>query len=465
MLNGTIEKNMMNVKRLITATFYAFIMCGNISAQDSTAVVKPTVWTLQGCIDYAIKHNITIQKNRVSAASTAVDLKTANSARQPSLSFSTSQDLTNRPYQESASTVSGTQVITTSNKNSYTGNYELSASMTLYNGGIIKKTIQKEQLNTKIANLAVNTSEKSIEESISNIYVQILYAVETVKTDEGTLKVSEVELERGRQMLKSGSLNSADVATFESNVSTDRYQLVVDQSTLADYKLQLKQLLELDGEEDMNLSIPELDNSNILQPLPAKSDVYAAALSMRPEIESKKLSVEASDLGISIAKAAYLPTISLNAGSNVYNMSGSDYSFAKQLKNSWNNTIGLSVSIPILDKRQTKSAIEKAQLAKQTSLLDLQDEQKTLYKTIESLWLNANSAQQRYVAAQQKYKSSETSFNLVKEQFNLGLKNILELLTQKNTLSSSQQQMLQAKYMVILNAQLLKYYEGEKISL
>jgi outer membrane protein len=465
MLNGTIEKNMMNVKRLITATFYAFIMCGNISAQDSTAADKPTVWTLQGCIDYAIKHNITIQKNRVSAASTAVDLKTANSARQPSLSFSTSQDLTNRPYQESASTVSGTQVITTSNKNSYTGNYELSASMTLYNGGIIKKTIQKEQLNTKIANLAVNTSEKSIEESISNIYVQILYAVETVKTDEGTLKVSEVELERGRQMLKSGSLNSADVATFESNVSTDRYQLVVDQSTLADYKLQLKQLLELDGEEDMNLSIPELDNSNILQPLPAKSDVYAAALSMRPEIESKKLSVEASDLGISIAKAAYLPTISLNAGSNVYNMSGSDYSFAKQLKNSWNNTIGLSVSIPILDKRQTKSAIEKAQLAKQTSLLDLQDEQKTLYKTIESLWLNANSAQQRYVAAQQKYKSSETSFNLVKEQFNLGLKNILELLTQKNTLSSSQQQMLQAKYMVILNAQLLKYYEGEKISL
>lgn len=190
-----------------------------------------------------------------------------------------------------------------------------------------------------------------------------------------------------------------------------------------------------------------------------------SALTNRPEIESKKASISASDLNIKIAKAAYLPTVSLTGGLSTYNVSGSDYGFLKQLKNAWSNTVGISVSVPILDKRATKSAIQRAQLAKQTSELDLQDEQKTLYKTIEGFWLDANSAQQRYVAAKEKVKSSQTSFDLIQEQFKLGLKNMIELLTQKNTLSSSQREMLQAKYMALLNTQLLKYYQGDKFTL
>lgn len=447
--------------------FCLMAIIGSISAQDdSTKVVaKPAQWTLQSCIDYALKQNITVQKSKVSAASAQVDVLQAKAARQPNLSFSTDHGITNRPFQQSANTVNGSTVVSTSSKTTYTGNYGLNASMTLYNGGQIKKNIELQQLNSKIADLAVSSSEKTIEEAITKIYVQILYSAETIKTDENALKLSQAELSRAKQMFKAGTLNKADVAQFESQVSTDKYQLVNDQSTLANYKLQLKQLLELDGDEEMNIPIPELNQTNVLSPLPTKSDVFMAAVSNRPEIESKKLSINASDLNIKIAKAAYLPTVSLTGGISTYNVSGSDYGFLKQLKNAWSNTIGLSVSIPILDKRQTKSSIEKAKLARQTSMLELQDEQKTLYKTIEGYWLDANSAQQRYVAAKEKVKSSQTSFDLIQEQFNLGLKNIVELLTQKNTLNASQQEMLQAKYMAILNTQLLKYYQGDQLSL
>lgn len=455
----------MKSKRLLTATFCLLAMFGSIWAQDTTKVVKPAQWTLQSCIDYALKQNITLQKNKVNAASAKIDVLEAKAARQPSLSFSTDQGLTNRPFQQSSSTVNGSDVISTSSKTTYTGNYGLNASMTLYNGGKIKKNIELQNLNSKIADLAVRTSEKNIEESITKIYVQILYAAETIKTDENSLSLSKKQLERAKQMFKVGTLNKADVAQLESQVSTDNYQLVTDQSTLADYKLQLKQLLELDGDEEMNIQMPELDNLNVLTALPTKSDVFMSALTNRPEIESKKASISASDLNIKIAKAAYLPTVSLTGGLSTYNVSGSDYGFLKQLKNAWSNTVGISVSVPILDKRATKSAIQRAQLAKQTSELDLQDEQKTLYKTIEGFWLDANSAQQRYVAAKEKVKSSQTSFDLIQEQFKLGLKNIIELLTQKNTLSSSQREMLQAKYMALLNTQLLKYYQGDKFTL
>ena len=98
-------------------------------------------------------------------------------------------------------------------------------------------------------------------------------------------------------------------------------------------------------------------------------------------------------------------------------------------------------------------------------MLSLLDEQKALYKTIEGLWLDANSAQQRYAAANEKLKSTQISYNLISEQFNLGMKNTVELLTEKNNLLSAQQQRVQAKYMAILNRTLLNFYAGNKIEL
>ena len=67
-------------------------------------------------------------------------------------------------------------------------------------------------------------------------------------------------------------------------------------------------------------------------------------------------------------------------------------------------------------------------------MLSWLDEQKALYKTIEGLWLDANSAQQRYAAANEKLKSTQIRYNLISEQFNLGMKNTVELLTEKNNL-------------------------------
>ena len=453
----------------------AFLGAGllpGISAQESSVqdnvrseVNLPTQWDLQSCIDYALQQNITIRKNRVNAESTQIDVKTAKAALFPSLSFSTSQNMVNRPYQESSKTVSGSEVIETTSKTSYNGNYGLNASWTIYNGSKRLNTIKQERLNNQVANLDVETSENSIQESIAQIYIQILYAAESVKVNENTLQVSIAQRDRGQELLNAGSIAKSDFAQLEAQVSTDRYQLVTAQATLQDYKLQLKQLLELDGENEMNIYLPVLSDENVLLPLPAKKDVYMSALTLRPEIEASKINVEASELGIDIAKAGYLPTISLSAGIGTNHTSGSDFTFGEQVKNGWNNSIGVSVSVPIFNNRQTKSAVQKAKLQRETSLLSLLDEQKTLYKTIEGLWLDANSAQQRYAAANEKLKSTQISYDLISEQFDLGMKNTVELLTEKNNLLQAQQEQLQAKYMAILNTQLLKFYQGDKLAL
>lgn len=442
---------MKNVKRGIVLSLCIATTLGAMAQQQPD---EP--WTMQSCIDYALKQNITLRKNRINAQSTAIDVKTARAALFPSLSFSTSQNMVNRPYQETSSIVSGTEILNSSSKTSYNGNYGLNASWTIYNGNKRLNTIQQEKLNNRMAELDVATSENNIEETITQTYIQILYANESVKTNESTLSVSEAQCERGRKLLAAGSIASSDLAQLEAQVSTDRYQLVTSQATLDDYKLQLKQLLELDGTQEMNLDLPAMGNETVLIPLPDKMDVYQSALALRPEIEASKLNVQASGLGVNIARAGYLPTLSLSAGIGTSNTSGSDFTFSEQMKNGWNNSLGVTLSVPIFRNRQTKSAVEKARLQVQSSQLDLLDQQKTLFKTIESLWLDANTAQQRYVAATQNLRSTQTSYDLINEQFGLGMKNTVELLTANNSLLSARQEQLQAKYMAILNARLLE---------
>lgn len=432
--------------------------------QDSTQAL-PAQWNLQTCIDYALQQNITIRKNRLNAESAEVDVKTARAALFPSLTASVSQRIVNRPNSQTNTIIDGDNITSSQSKTSYNGSYGIDANWTLYNGSKRLNTLKQQRMNNRIAEQGVAESENTIEESITQIYVQILYAAEAVKVNEATLDVSRAECERARALLAAGSIARSDLAQLEAQVSTDKYQLVTAQATLQDYKLQLKQLLELDGEKEMTLYIPTLGDENVLSPLPSKTDVYRSALTLRPEIEAGRLNVKASELDINIARSGYIPTISLSAGIGSTNTNGNDFTFGEQIKQNWNNSLGVTVSVPIFNNRQTKSAVQKAKIQKQNSELDLLDNQKNLYKTIEGLWLDANSAQQRYVAAIEKLRSTQTSYDLIQEQFNLGMKNTVELLTEKNNLLNAQQETLQAKYMAILNTQLLKFYQGEQITL
>ena len=304
-----------------------------------------------------------------------------------------------------------------------------------------------------------------LQEEITKLFVQILYADESVKINQNTLETSKATYQRGEELYEEGSISKADLAQLEAQVGNDQYQLVTSESTLRNYKLQLKQMLELDGTAEMNLILPQLNDDDVLKMLPSQIDVYQTALANRPEIQSGKLSIDNAKLAISAAKSGYYPTISMNASSSSTTNSASTRNWADQIKYGWNNIIGITLSVPIFDNRQNKTNVQKAQIQYSNTQLDLETKQKELYSNIETLWLDALNAQQQYNAAESKLKSCQTSYDMVSEQFNLGMKNTVELLTEKNNLLSAKQQKVQAKYMAILNRTLLNFYAGEKINL
>ncbi len=422
-------------------------------------------WSLQDCIDYALEKNIKLQQDKIALEESDVDVKTAKASLFPSLSFNTGHNVINRPYQQNSSTVSGTEIISSDSKTTYNGNYSLSAQWTLWNGGRRLNNIKQQKTARDIASLSVSETENMLQEEITKLFVQILYADESVKINKSTLETSEANFKRGEELFKEGSISKADLAQLESQVGNDQYQLVTSESTLRNYKLQLKQLLELDGTDEMTLALPTLSDEQVMKVLPSQADVYQTALTTRPEIQSGQLSIDNAKLGIKTAKAGYMPTISLSASSSSTTNSASTNNWAQQMKYGWNNMIGVSLSIPIFDNRQNKSNVQKAKLQYSNSQLNLATKQKELYSTVETLWLDALNAQQQYAAADTKLKSSQTSYDMVSEQFTLGMKNTVELLTEKNNLQSAQQQRLQAKYMAVLDRALLDFYAGNKIEL
>jgi outer membrane protein len=402
-----------------------------------------------------MKQNIQIKKSKIALEESREDTKTARAAMFPSLSFSSNHSLVTTPLNN----------VGEGNRSSYSGNYGFNSELTVYDGGKRTKAIEQSGIQNRIKELSISQAEKDIRIAITQNYIQILYAYESVKTNQSTVDLSLAQLNRAKELLKAGSKSKSDVAQLESQYSTDKYQLVVAETTLNDYKLQLKQLLELGGNEEMDLLLPELQNNNVLLPLPDKMAVYTTALGIMPEIESSKLNTQSANMDVSIAKAGYMPTISLSAGVGTSHTTGTNFTFGQQVKNGWNNSIGLSLNVPIFNNRKTKSAVQKAKLQVMDSELSELNEQKTLFKTIETIYLDAVSSQNRFKAATEKLQSTKTSYELINEQFNLGMKNTVELLTEKNNVLSAQQEVLQAKYMTILNIQLLKFYQGEQITL
>ncbi len=412
----------------------------------------PTRWTLKACLDYALANNIQVKKSKVAYQSGLEDTEQAKAQLFPSLTASVTQGFVNYPSSD------------VQKNNSYSGNYAVNANWKLFDGGQRQQAIKQQKLQDEINELAIEESEENIQIALVQTYMQVLYALEAVRINQQTVEVSTAQRDRAVELLRAGSISKVDLAQLESQLSTDKYQLVTAQTSLDNYKLQLKQLLELDITQDIELEVPELTEEEVMSPLPDKQTIYNTSLAVMPVVKSSEKEIQVAELGVKKAKGAFLPSLSMNAGIGTGHLSGTDYAFGSQIWNSFNESVGLTLSIPIFSNRQYKTAYNKAKHALTTSQLELLNTQKQLLKTVEGIYLDATSSQTQYLSASERLRYVQESYNLVDQQFGLGMKNTVELLTEKNNFLTAQQQQLQAKYMALMSQQLLNIYQHKPIA-
>ncbi|WP_455069883.1 TolC family protein [Prevotella aurantiaca] len=420
-------------------------------------------WTLQECLDYALKHNVTLRQNVLTKASAHESVLQSQAELFPLVNVSTSQNLSYTPFpQTRRATVTNGYVTSSVDKLSYNGMYAINFNWTIWNGNQNRMKIRQNKLTEQQAAVDSAITANSIQEQITQIYIQILYTAEAIKVNEKSLEWSKENEERGKTMVEVGTFSKADLSQLTAQRANDEYNVVAQQGNLLNYTRQLKQLLEI-TDEDFEIAIPDSLNGDALAEIPGLQTVYERALTSRPEIKGKQLAVEVGELSIKQAKAQYLPTIGLSGGisSNVTTMNSNAY--GTQLKNNLAGGAGVTINIPIWDQRQTRTALNKARISLESNQLALQNQRTQLYSTIENYWIQASTNQAKYKSAVVNTESQQTSYEMLSEQFRLGLKNIVELREGMNNLITAQQNELQSKYMTLYNIQMLDFYENGQV--
>ena len=419
-------------------------------------------WSLKDCIDYALANNISLQKTQLTKASAQEDYLQSKAALLPSLSASTNQSVNYTPWVASGISSDGFSRASI-DKVYYNGTYSVAGNYTIWNGNKNKNQVKLNKLVAEAAELDSATQAVKLQEQIATLYVQILYSTEAIKVNQESYTSSLQNEERGKEMVKIGKMSQADLAQLTAQRAQDQFNIVQAESNVKNYKRQLKELLQITSDEAFDINVPNTTDAMALDAIPALNGVYAAALENRPEFKTFQNQLAQNDLTIQIAKAGKLPTISANAGVSTSSTSMNNKSWGTQLKTNFNMGGGISVSVPLFDNRSTKTQVNKALIQRESIQLDLKNQQTHLYSTIENYWLQASTNQSQFKAAKVSSESAQTSYDLLSEQFKLGLKNIVELRTGKDNLLKAKQNELQAKYMTILNLNILKFYKDGHI--
>lgn len=408
-------------------------------------------WTFSDCVDYARQHNISLQKSRLSEQSAAYDLEAAKGQWQPTLDFATTQGYTNTPWSDG-------------NKNAYTSNYGLNAVWTLWDGGNRNNTIKRDEISVRQARLATADYLRTLETDMLQVYLNLLYAAEAIDINASAVQLSKAQAERAKALMEAGKMSRVDFAQLTSQYEQDCYNLVNARSTYDSRRMELKQLLELGINDDLTPANVEWTDAQVMAALPSMEETYSLARGLDLQIASLQLSKEASDLDIKTARAGRSPKISVNAGvgTGYYAPGGS---FGNDLKQAWNEQIGLSLSVPILDQKKTTTAVAKAKVQQLDAQLDIDKREVALAQSVENWYITTRSAQARYRAAEQQLISAKLTDELTNERFQLGYIDPVELLNSHSALITARHTLLQAKYMAMLGQKMIDYYRTATVTL
>lgn len=414
----------------------------------------PEIWTYDDCVKWAIANNIDIRSTMLSVLEAEENIGFAKDAYLPYIGFSTNQSFTNYPSPSFGQS-----------KNSYNSSYNINVSWTIWEGNARKYRLEANKLAKLQQYLYGDDIVKNLRLGILQAYLNILYSAETVDIAKKSLEVSSAQAERTKRLMETGKTSRVDYAQIESQKAQDEYNLVQAQSSYASAKVALKNLLNLGLDYDLKIKEESFPDSMVNELLPSKTEIFNIAVNWLPQFKSNELSKSIYDYNIKIARSTYFPSISLNGGlGSGYNSSGS-FSWGTQIKNFFNENVGVSFSVPIYDGNATRRAVNIAKLQALEYDLNKIQLQNELSQTIENLYIENDNAKAKYLSGLTQLEATTLSADLVDRQFELGLVNPLELLTAHNNLLNARLELLQSKYMAILSNKTINFYATTQISI
>jgi outer membrane protein len=417
---------------------------------------QDSVWTLDRCINYALEKNIQVRKGELSNQRFQYDAGQAKAQRFPSLNAGINQN-----FDWSRSLTTG--------DNSYKGtngsNVSVNSGITVFNASKLTNQIKQAELNIEAGQYSLETTKESISLSILDAYLQILYAEEQVKNSEKQIESTTSQLNLAAERLAMQVISQSDYAQVKSQLASEKLTLANSRSQLAIAKVTLEQLMELPVSDNFNIAHPNLEVEINQKRVPDVKAVYETALGIKPQIKNAQVNKEVAALDEKIAKAGYFPALSASAGIGTSYSSRTTDPYFDQMNNGISPSMGLSLSIPIYEKKQVKTNVALAKIGYQDAELSEIDTRNALRKSIEQACVDVSSAQVKYEASLENYQATSESAALSDEKFRQGIINSVDYLVSKTNLIVAESELLQSKFNLIFSYKVLDFYSGIPLTL
>ena len=421
-------------------------------------------WTLEESIEYAKVHNLQIISNEYALKTEEKNLKIAQNDYLPSISVSMNNHLRFGQTQ-------GFQGSIGRNDN-FNNGLTVSASLLLYNGGKLEKQIEKQKYDIAVARENVELIKNNISLEIIQRYLSILLNKEVLKINKTNVKNAQKLYNRAKITTEIGTTARTILAEAEASLAQEKQKLNLAEIDIKRSLFALAQLLQL--KDYYNFDIEEIEmGENIPLFSYSLEEIIERVYSHHPQILSAKNSLKSAKAQTKIVKTNFLPTISLSAGvgtfyynSLVTNITGvnalgnyiKEKTIFQQYITNFYQQIGVSVSIPIFNKGNTKLQIEKAKINEYIAKNNLAVQKQDILQKIQKVYFDMESYYQTLLSAIETEKSAKLALDFAEKSYEAGKTSIYDLNITRNNHASTKSSVIQAKYNYYYQIKILEFY-------
>ena len=417
-------------------------------AQENTQnESKHYQFTLEDCIRFAFSNSYDRKSMELSTESQQVSYDQSKESRLPSVSASAAES-----YSHSK------------NSEGFSGSASLGAQVVIYQGGNINKTIEQNRLNVERSNMQLQQYDDQLSVQILQSFLTALGYNELLHYQEVMLKSSREQLKQGRTRFSVGSILESDMLLLEAQYISDSTNIVETRIKLDNSIMSLKVLLSMDPLDNLQIIQPNTDNLNeLMESLPTEENAIDMAMATFPTLKLSEYDILLSENNISMARSGYMPSLSANAsiGTGHYEFDN----LGQQFSDRFNQSVGISLNIPIYSRGQTRSSVKRSKIALEQAQLDYEQTQLDVRQTVSVAYHNVLSAYNAYKASELKENAYNKSYQAYEVQFNYGKITTVDLLQQQNNYLNVLNDFIQNKYSLVLQRKVLDVYMGKEITL
>ena len=406
----------------------------------TAAVVHADTWTLDACLKQAKEKSLSLESAKLREQQSEINVKQAEVGRYPTLSASIQNTLFDHPFVD--------------DEDHYRLSVGISGSYTLWDGGSRSLNVEASRLNREATKFETKQTERNIQESVLNAYMNLPHA---------SVELSTAEFEHFGKLFEAGSITKKDLTQSQFNMLQKQVAELSAQLSVSTAKTTLRQLLELPDGEEFEVAAPELaiESPDSIEALPSLAELKGTIKEAHPGLKSDSIAIRAAKKSTEVAGKGSSISVTLGANSSTGLQAWESGAYGDQLKKGWQNSISLGINIPIIDGGATTNKVLLAQVNETQSRLSLQETAKSLENSVEKLYVNAVSADLQWKAAMLQVQAETEALQVAEEQRNAGALTYTDYLTQKNNLEKAQVTLTNAKYTSLLARKLLDLYQGK----